>query len=103
MDHAGEVELMKNEQLISLRDMTREMLRNLSDLRSEITSTRRAQIDMRRSMQQEVNTIQTSIIQQLEEYDQGTRVSTFLSFYELSSSTINTPVKGRFFCLQNVS
>ena len=68
---------MKNEQLISLRDMTREMLRNLSDLRSEITSTRRAQIDMRRSMQQEVNTIQTSIIQQLEEYDQGTRVSTF--------------------------
>ena len=80
MDHAGEVELMKNEQLISLRDMTREMLRNLSDLRSEITSTRRAQIDMRRSMQQEVNTIQTSIIQQLEEYDQGTRVSTFYHF-----------------------
>ena len=70
VDHAGEVELMKNEQLINLRDMTREMLRNLSDLRSEITSTRRAQIDMRRSMQQEVNTIQTSIIQQLEEYDQ---------------------------------
>ena len=70
VDHAGEVELMKNEQLINLRDMTREMLRNLSDLRSEITSTRRAQIDMRRSMQQEVNTIQTLIIQQLEEYDQ---------------------------------
>ena len=72
---------MKNEQLISLRDMTREMLRNLSDLRSEITSTRRAQIDMRRSMQQEVNTIQTSIIQQLEEYDQGIKVGTF--FHDL--------------------
>ena len=80
---------MKNEQLISLRDMTREMLRNLSDLRSEITSTRRAQIDMRRSMQQEVNTIQTSIIQQLEEYDQGIKVGTFFMICELSLNITN--------------
>ena len=70
IDQAAEIELLKNEQLIGLRDKTREMLRNLSDLRSEITATRRAQIDMRRSMQQEVNSTQLAIIQQIEEYDQ---------------------------------
>ena len=49
--------------------MTREMLGNLSDLRSEITSTRRAQIDMRRSMQVQVQTVQNQIINSLEEFE----------------------------------
>ena len=63
IDQATEAEMVKNEQLIYLRDIARETMRNLSDLRSEITSARRAQIDMRRFMQQEVQIVQNQIIQ----------------------------------------
>ena len=62
IDQATEAEMVKNEQLIYLRDIARETMRNLSDLRSEITSARRAQIDMRRFMQQEVQIVQNQII-----------------------------------------
>lgn len=54
LDRANQQILIKNEQLICIREAASVMFSQFSDLRSEITSARRAQIDMRRSMQNEV-------------------------------------------------
>jgi hypothetical protein len=49
--------MVKDEQLIKMRESAENIYGHFSELRAEITSARRAQIDMRRSMQNEVQVL----------------------------------------------
>jgi len=69
LDKSNQQILVKNEQLIGIREAASQIFGQFSELRAEITSARRAQIDMRRSMQNEVQSVQTNIITMLEDYE----------------------------------
>ena len=69
LDRANQQVLIKNEQLIGVREAAGRIFAQFSELRSEITSARRAQIDMRRGMQNEVQIVQAHLVALLEDYE----------------------------------
>ena len=61
--------VQKKNQIINIKQVSAAVFAQFNSLRSEISSARRAQIDMRRTMQNELQQVQGSIVMMIEEYE----------------------------------
>ena len=72
--------VQKQNQIINVKQVSAAVFAQFNSLRSEISSARRAQIDMRRTMQNELQQVQANIITMIEDYE-VTQVDQSLTFF----------------------
>ena len=77
--------VQKQNQIINVKQVSAAVFAQFNSLRSEISSARRAQIDMRRTMQNELQQVQASIITMIEDYEVTQVDQIFTKYFHLAN------------------